>query len=169
MKASSMNTWLIAARVAVALFCGTAIAQAPSPAQEPVVLAQGLKNLEEAPRIDAVLWTRRTTVCTLQVILPSPVYGMRGVRGDAPQGWPKPPAPMNLQVWLLKSDGSTIHPSGRWESPGFNAPTVAGRAPGPEVLFAFPLSAAAEAVTAVMVVDGTSYMQKLEPFRDKSN
>ena len=164
----SMCTGWIAG-TGLSLICCLAIAQAPSPAQEPVVLAQSLKALEEAPRIDAVLWTRRTTVCTLQVILPSPVYGMRGVRSETPPAPQKPPAPMNLQVWLLRSDGSTIQPRGRWESRGFNSSAVALRAPGPEVLFAFPLSAADEAVTAIMRVDGHSYVQKLEPFRKQAH
>ena len=137
---------------------------AASPADEPAVLARGLDNLREAPGIAAVLWTRRVTVCTLQVILPSPVYGRRGGTGDAPQGPPKAPAPIKLEVWLRKADGSTVSPSGRWESTGFNAPAVSRRAPGPEVLFAFPLSAAREAIAVVMRVDGAEYTEKLEPF-----
>jgi hypothetical protein len=39
----------------------------------------------------------------------------------------------------------------------------------PEVLFAFPLSAATEAVTAVMTVNGKVFMEPLHPFKDPVN
>ena len=149
--------------------CGGGVrAQELSPAQEPVVLAQSLNKLT-SKGVAAVLWTRRTTACTLQVVLGSADGASRAIRTELP-GSKGEPKPTGIQVWLLREDGTLIPSTGRWESAQFRNQTgkkqIAGSSSGPEVLFSFPLSAGKEAAAAVLIVNGQYFIEQLQPFQD---
>jgi len=138
-----------------------------TPAQDTTVVAQDLQQLRAEGKFDAVLWTRRTTLCTVQVVLARPEGTSRMVSaGLASPG----PQPLDIDLWLLKADGTRIPSTGRWQSGNFNARSlVASRGTAAEVLFGFPLSAAGEAVTAVMTVNGKTYIEQLHRFKDQPN
>ncbi|HYP79809.1 MAG TPA: hypothetical protein VEQ17_05945 [Steroidobacteraceae bacterium] len=159
---------LIVSAIAVAMFRGIALGQEAAVLRDPVVLAQDLQTLRAAGSFAAVLWTRRTTLCTLQVVLARPQGAGRVSTAQAPPE--VKPQPLDIEVWLLRADGTKIPPTGRWQSRNFNehAPLVS-RGPAPEVLFGFPLSAAGEAVTAVMTVNGKTYVEPLQRFKDQVN
>jgi len=150
----------------LALACGSALCQSAAPVPDTAVVAQDLQELRAAGKFDAVLWTRRTTLCTVQVVLARPEGASRMVSaGPAAPG----PQPLDIEVWLLRADGSKIPATGRWRSANFNKHPPVIRSSAPEVLFGFPLSAAGEAVTAVMSVNGQTYIQHLQPFKDQIN
>ena len=161
------HTLMLSAMI-LALAVGAAIGQDAVGPQEPAVVAQDLQKLRAAGRFSAVLWTRRTTLYTMQVVLPRP-GDSRVVRTELAQPGEKPQL-LEIDIWLLRADGTKIPATGRWESANFNKlPSVAFiRGPGPEVLFAFPLSAAREAVTAVMLLNGQTYVETLQPFKDQA-
>jgi hypothetical protein len=67
----------------------------------------------------------------------------------------------DVQVWLLKADGTVIAPTQRLE-PGTNASDKDPRLPyGVEVLFAFPLSADKEAVAAAIRIDDAFHIEPI--------
>src|SRR6478736_6427421 len=71
-KARMKRRVLIVSAIAVAMFRGIALGQEAAVLRDPVVLAQDLQTLRAAGSFAAVLWTRRTTLCTLQVVLGRP-------------------------------------------------------------------------------------------------
>jgi hypothetical protein len=124
-------------------------------AQAKPVIAQNIS--------DNVLWTRRTDRYTLQIMTnwrPAPTD-----KGTVP----KPLAARrrelpDIEVSLLRIDGAAILPIQRWQTPASKAPVVASRQPRAEVLYAYPLSAGAEAVTVVICTDGDCLVRKIAPF-----
>src|SRR6478609_4690302 len=80
----------------LALACGSARCQSATPAQDTMVIAQDLQQLRAEGKFDAVLWTRRTTFCTVQVVLARPQGTSRKVSaGPASPG----PQPLDIDVW----------------------------------------------------------------------
>jgi hypothetical protein len=67
-----------------------------------------------------------------------------------------------IQVWLLRADGTPIPWTARYETPEPARPCV--RCSGPEVQYTYPLSASREAVAAAISVDGVYYTQPLAAF-----
>jgi hypothetical protein len=118
---------------------------------EPQVLAKDLNAARTPGKIAAVIWTVRTDHCTLQVVFPNAGRIAQAMRDDPKLKRQRP----DVQVWLLKADGSLIAPTQRVEPPGKGQPY------GVEVLFAFPLSADKEAVAAAIRVDDAFYIEPL--------
>jgi hypothetical protein len=77
--------------------------------------------------------------------------------------------PPEIEVWLLKADGTKIPSSGRWESRSFSTNSLLTRSPAREVLFGFPLSAGKDAASVAMTVNGKTYVEALEPFKDQAH
>ena len=135
---------LLLSAACLALICCAAVVPLAA-AQETSVLAQDLRKLRVSGKVSAVLWTRRTDSCTLQVVLPR-----------QPQGY------ASIQIWLLKSDGTQIPPMRRWETPA-TAKTCL-RCIASEVEYSFPLAAGGEAVAAAISIDGDYYIERLATF-----
>jgi hypothetical protein len=138
----------------VLLFCSGSSAGEGGTQSEPV-LAQNLSG--------NVLWTRRPDRYTLQVLTnfrPSP-----SAKGTVPK-----PAAMTgrqvpaIEVWLLKKEGSTIPAVQRWQTPTSNTKPGLSREFRAEVLYAYPLSEGAEAVAAVICIDGDCVVRRIAPF-----
>jgi hypothetical protein len=122
------------------------------------VLTRDLNAPRVPGKVAAVLWTVRTDQCTLQVVFPNAGRIAQAVQND-PKLRPQRP---HVQVWLLKADGTLIAPLRRLE-PG--APPPGKKNPsqpyGVEVNFAFPLSAAGEAIAAALQIDDGFYVEPL--------
>jgi hypothetical protein len=119
------------------------------------VLAQNLSG--------NILWTRRPDRYTLQVLT-----NFRSV--TSAKGAPQKPLAMAgrelpaIEVWLLKKEGEAIPAIQRWQTPTANAKQVVSREFRAEVLYAYPLSAGAEAVAAVICTDGDCQVRKIAQF-----
>lgn len=120
------------------------------------VLAQDLDQLIVTGKVSNVLWTRRVDSCTVQVLLPRNVPSRRASRVRQRPSYPR------IAVWLLRSDGSRIEPTGRWQSP--LEPPDCVRCLGAEVQYSFPLSAAGEASAVAIGVDDEYRTQRLRTF-----
>jgi hypothetical protein len=129
-------------------------------------LAQDLKKLRAPGKISAVLWTRRSDSCTLQVVLPRPSPVAVRVR-QSPQQNPQAQSQEypKIQVWLLRSDGTIISWTRRYETPTSAKTCI--RCIASEVNYSFPLSASRDAVAAAISVDDDFYIEPLEPFGDE--
>ena len=136
-------------------------------AQSRDIISQDLKQLRAPGKVEAAIWTRRPEGYTLQVVLkltsPAPlrlVDGRRSVPG-AESGSPRLPAPAmpQLQVWVLRADGTIIQP--RNTRPA-NAATAPPRSLVVDATYVFPDVAAEQAVAVAMRVDGDFYIEKLE-------
>lgn len=123
----------------------------------PAVLAQDLKQLRDASRTQAVLWTMRRSYCTLQI-----VQGI-GTRVARAAGTQPETAPLStrIQAVLIMPGGERVAPTGQWETPAGNT-GVLSRQTAHELLYAFPLQAGREAVAIALIVDGQEHMQRLE-------
>jgi hypothetical protein len=136
---------------------GTASTFAAEPA--PHILAQDLVKARDAGKAGAVLWTRRADSYTLQVVLNRQPERI-AVRTPAPPAAVKSP---EIEVWLLRADGSRIPWLRRWESPAYEDPNMRGRQIGAEVNFSFPLTAGNEAVTAAIQIGTELFVEQLRP------
>jgi hypothetical protein len=122
---------------------------------ETQVLAKDLNAARTPGKVAAVIWTVRAEHCTLQVVFPNAGRIAQAMRDDPKLQQQRP----NVQVWLLKADGSLIAPTQRAE-PSTREKDI--RQPyGVEVLFAFPLSADKEAVAVAIRVDDAFYIEPL--------
>lgn len=145
----------------LALACGTH-AWAAAPVAEIPVVAQDLKALRAPGKIIAALWTRRPDNMTLQLVMGIPNSGIaRASRVSQPAGT-VPHARPEIQVWLLRADGSHIPWAARYETPVSARPCM--RCSGPEVQYTYSLSESREAVAAAISVDGVYYIQQLAAF-----
>ncbi len=158
------------ATAACAVLLGGASQSAQPPAAESTepVVGQDLKKLRDAIRAGAVLWTVRNDHCTLQIVaVPT---GARIVRTASPTSPFSPTSPTAMvlaeetQAWLVKADGTTITPLREWKSKAGGVPMSAGR--GFERLFAFPRSAAQDAVAVAIRVNGEVHVEQLAPQKD---
>lgn len=134
---------------AVAL-AGAAVAGPDLPApQGPAIVAANLDTMRIPGKIDGVLWTRRTHVYTLQVLIPA-------ARGSRSTAMP------DIDAWLVRGDGSRIDPVGKLahECPRF------GRCAGGEAEFTFGLTAGREAVAAAVRIGEESRTERLTRFPD---
>lgn len=128
-------------------------------ANEPSVEAQDLKSLRVPGKVDAALWTRRSDFYTLQVVLDvRPAYS---VSRDGALTGAKRREPTDLQIWLLRADGTLILPQ-RTELPDLARVTL--RTNTLDATYSFPLSAGTEAVAVAMRLDDGFYINKRESF-----
>ncbi len=103
----SMAQVLTGALLSCALLAGAA-----TPVTEPVdpVVGHALAELEIPGEVTAVLWTRRTTHYTLQISRRTAGTGLRGrVARQTPASAPAGEKD-DVQVWLLRADGTHISP-----------------------------------------------------------
>jgi len=111
------------------------------------VVGQDLAPARIPGKVAAVHWTLRPDHCTLQVVFPNASRVARGSRTP------------DVQVWLLKGDGSIILPTRRID-PAAKDKTL--RQPlGDEILFDYPRSADGEAVAVALRVDGAFHIEPL--------
>lgn len=143
------------------LIC-SAPAFAAAPAQQAPVVAQDLKSLRVPGKVTVALWTRRTDGMTLQLVMGIPGSDIARVSRVSQPAGKVPHARPDLQVWLLRADGSHIPWTARNETPLPARPCI--RCSGPEVQYTYPLSASREAVAAAISVDGVYYIQQLAAF-----
>lgn len=157
------RSFLSACIVMATLFCDHAFSADDLEATlaQPVVVAQDLKKMRAALDTGAVLWTVRTDVCTLQIVAGGP--GSRVVRMPAS---PPPAAQVETRAWLLTADGSVITPLREWKTPSPPGRVVMGRSAGFERLFAFPRSAASNAIAVAISINGEVHVEQLVPHKD---
>lgn len=141
------------------------LAQGAAQTAEEVILAQDLKKLRAPGKIGAALWTRRVDTCTLQLVRDTG-DASRVVRTSQPAAQK---APIELQVWVLRADGTLIPWLQRWESPDFDNREIRGRRSGPEVNFSFPLSACNDAAAAAVMIDGEYFVDRIGKFTGPAN
>lgn len=125
-----------------------------APEDDPV-LSQDLHSARIPGKVATVLWTVRPERCTLQVVFPG------GTR--VPLDRKRAPHP-EVQVWLLKQDGTVIPSSGRAEHAAPSGAKQPENVRSAEILFAYPRSAAREAVAVAMSVDGVFRIEQIKPF-----
>lgn len=118
---------------------------AAEPAPGPGHPVDRMLGIKLPGKIEAVSWSIQESASTVQLILPS-------VR----DGEPLPPVP-STQVWLLRSDGTAISQSAKPSTPAIG---MAGSVTQ-SVLYAFPATAATEAVAVVVTVDGRFFVEPL--------
>lgn len=152
---------ILLARIACVLFVTSAANSIAICADNPDVVAQDLKNLRVPGRVQAALWTRRSDFYTLQVVLD--VRPVISVLEDGTLAGGKRPELPDIQVWLLRADGTLIMPR-RIELP--NSTSITMRATAIDATYSYPLSAATEAIAVAMRVDGAFYINKLESFQE---
>lgn len=128
--------------VLAAIFCAMAMPSTIAAQAEPGA-AQQLASPRESPKVEAVLWTRRSDRYTLQVIFPLPPTATRIV--------PLKNAPP-VDVWLLKADGTVI--------PVTREPPLANTL---EVGFSVSLAAGETAVAAALRIDDQYFIEALQP------
>lgn len=109
--------------------------------------AQQLTSPLQSPKVQAVLWTRRSDRYTLQVIFPLPATATRIL----PQKQVTP-----VEVWLLKADGTVI--------PVNRAAPLANTL---EVGFSVPLAAGEAAVAVALKIDDQYFIEALQPLVTK--
>jgi hypothetical protein len=141
--------------IGVILPFGSIVSAGEAAPQGEPVLAQNLSG--------NVLWTRRPDRYTLQVLT-----NFRPV--PAAKGTPQKPLAgagrevPTIEVWLLKKEGEAIPAIQRWQTPALKAKSVVSREFRAEVLVAYSLSAGAEAVAAVICIDGDCQVRTIAPF-----
>lgn len=135
-----------------------AIAGEPARKNE-VVLTQNIA--------ENVLWTRRLDRYTLQVLTgfrsTSNAKGAAG-KPSAAAGRELP----NIEAWLLRKEGAAIPAIQRWQTPNTSAAAHDPRQNRAEVLYAYSLSEGADAVAAVICIDGECFVRKIVPFQKAS-
>ena len=142
---------LFLAPCGIAVFGMAASAFGNEASVEPPVLAKDLTSARTPGKVSAVLWTVRTDHCTLQVVFPNAARVPRNAKTP------------DVQVWLLKADGTTIAPTRRLDP---SASDKNLRQPmGTEILFDFPLSADRDAVAAAIRVDDVFHIESITPRR----
>jgi hypothetical protein len=158
-----MKKALVLAALSVAM---SGFVSAAVMAAEPAVVAQDLKKMRIPGRVAAVMWTRRPEYYTLQLAYPGTSRIMRVAKEDpsvAAQG-------KNVQMWLLRADGTVILPLWRSIDPAAPAPSSTQKpitaAPLRDVIFRFPLSAGKEAVAAALQIGDSFVVDRIEPFED---
>lgn len=154
-----MNRKVIRIILGAALFCSMFASEQAAATEEPAIVAQDLKKLR-SPAVAAVLWTRRTSYYTLQIVFPNMGRLIRTPKAN-PGMNPGRPA---VQMWLMKADGSIIPPV--WRSTEVSAKSQVHVGPSSDVLFRFPLSAGQEAVAAAIQIGDTFMVDQIEPFKD---
>ena len=141
--------------IGVALPPGSGISAAEITHQDEPVLAQNLSG--------NIHWTRRPNRYTLQVLTNfRPVPSAKGA-SQKPLAGAGRQLP-TIEVWLLKKEGEAIPAIQRWQTPASSTKQVVFREFRAEVLYAYPLSAGAEAVAAVICTDGDCQVRKIAPF-----
>lgn len=132
----------------------------------PAVIAQELKKMRVPGRIATVMWTRRPEYYTLQLAYPSAGRVMLVAKQDpsvATQG-------TDVQMWLLKADGTAIFPLWRSTDPAQPKPSTSKKptpeAPMRDVVFRFPLSAGKEAVAAAVRIGDLFVVDQIAPYKD---
>ena len=135
-------------------------------AAELTIVAQDLKKMRIPGRVAAVMWTRRAEYYTLQLAYPRTDRIMLVAKQDPSvkaQG-------ANVQMWLLRGDGTVILPLWRSIDPAPAAPSSTKKPPTGtplrDVIFRFPLSAGKEAVAAALQIGDTFVVDRIEPFED---
>lgn len=133
------------------------------------VVAQDLPQLRVPGKVSAVVWTRRSDVYTLQIVLQTPpdyqhaakVAVQRAAQGLAPAPPPTPVLP-RVQAWLLKADGSVV--SRTPGTPEFPVPMRGSDGVPLEVKYSFAQSAGEQAVAVAVMIDSVYSVQALRPF-----
>jgi hypothetical protein len=141
--------------IGVVLPLGSGISAGEVAPQNETVLAQNLTG--------NVLWTRRPDRYTLQVL--TDFRPIPAAKGAAPKPLKTAGRELpNVEVWLLKKEGSAIPAIQRWQTPNIQTKSGVVRESRAEVLYAYPLSAGAEAIAAVICTDGECLVRKIAPF-----
>jgi hypothetical protein len=158
-----MKRRLVLTALCMAMLCVVAVPIVVG--EEPAVVAQDLKKMRLPGRVAAVLWTRRSDYYTLQIAYPNMSRIIRAEKADPSiksQG-------SEVQMWLLKADGSVILPLWRSTDATANNATTKDKfksAPTRDVIFRFPLSAGMEAVAAAVQIGDTFLVDQITPFKD---
>jgi hypothetical protein len=131
--------------------------------EEPVVLAQDLEKMRVPGRVAAVLWTRRSDYYTLQIAKPN----MGRILRVSAQDTSFRSQPSNIQMWLLRADGTVITPLWRSIDPAPEPASSAKKGPATtpmtDVIFRYPLSAGTQAVAAAIQIGDTFIVDQIEP------
>lgn len=141
----------------------SAVAAGHASDPEAEVASAALTGLEIPGKISAVMWTRRTTHFTLQISRRTAEE--RGSFRSASAA--APPASSstrqdNVQVWLLRADGTHIAPlHGPGLLPSISDMTRCIRCLGYWASFSFPLTAGDEAVAIAMQFNDQYLIEKL--------
>ena len=109
-------------------------------------IALGIKVPE---KVSEVFWSVQSEVCTIQVSFPS-----------LPDGDTQPEHPPT-QVWLLKSDGTTI---ATVSEPTTMGTSMAGHTTE-SAIYTFPQTAHLEAIAVVVSIDGQLFTEKLSSLK----
>ncbi len=134
---------------------------------KPQVLAQDLDTVRASGKVLAALWTRRPDSYTLQLVMPV----VSTVRPGNPQAArvstekPPTPRPPQVEVWLLKADGSRLLPSSQ-SIPPIARQYACGRCVSYELGYSFAHAIARDAVAAAVRIDDTVYVATLKPLGD---
>jgi len=144
---------------------GAALISLPVSAQEPAIVGQDLEKLRLPGRVAAVLWTRRIDYYTLQLAFPN----MSRITLMTKEDPSIKSASSNVQMWLLRADGTIIQPL--WRSNDASATNASVKdksksAPMNDVIFRFPLTAGKEAVAAAVRIGDTFMIDQIRPFKD---
>ena len=146
------------------IFFSEAAGAADPVTTKPQVVGQALVKLEVPGKIAAVLWTRRDDHFTLQI--------MRREEGGQVRVASRPALSSantrfvgDLQVWLLKADGTVVLPTRKLEAPTkagcIATPLIPKPCLGYETLYSFPIAAGAEAVAVAMSLGDLFAIEKL--------
>ena len=138
---------------------GSAAVPADGAASDSIVLAQDLLKVKASGFISAALWTRRERSYTLQLVFP-PV-GDRLIVGTRiqPVSTVQVVAAPDMQVWLLRSNGTQIMPL---RTTGPTPKSCVARCIAQEKEFTFELVDGAQAVAVAIQVGGEFYIEKLK-------
>jgi hypothetical protein len=135
----------------VALACCMATTPRATAQERTSVVAQDLNSARASGKLAAVLWTRRADVCTLQLVI--------NWRGSMLPVTAKRPSLPQIQVWLLKADGSTV-PWSRVIYPDMK--NVSVRTNAVDLMYRYPLSASQDAVAAAIMIDDQYFIEQLK-------
>ncbi|MDQ2640348.1 MAG: hypothetical protein M3Y79_07200 [Pseudomonadota bacterium] len=154
----------IAPVLACALLSFSFSAAAAAPTAEPgdPVVGHALTQLEIPGEVSAVMWTKRATHFTLQISRRTAGTGTRGPVAKRTAAGDPPPEKDDVQVWLLRADGTHIEPLPRSTVlPSLREMSGCGRCLGYWINYAFPLAAAEDAVAVAMQFNGRFLIEKL--------
>lgn len=150
---------LICALLAITFSAGALPA---SPAADPAVVGVALTDLEIPGKVSAVMWTKRPTYFTLQINRRTAPTGIRGPVATRTASGDPGPEKDDVQVWLLRADGTHIEPLPRSTVlPSFPEQGCGPRCQGYTINYAFPLTAAQDAVAVAMQFNGQFLIEKL--------
>jgi len=160
------------ARRRVLMVAGLLFSAAALPASESPVVGHDLKQLR-APGISAVMWTRRSSTYTLQIVFPGRGFRVGNVAAapspqpvSASNGNPSLPYP-DIRAWVLHASGAALSPLRRHAVTGTKATPVARSAQDntarTEINYEFDLATGEEAVAVALSVHGQFYIEKLAP------